>query len=68
MATKPISESNEDPVTYTMVVQHFMDGRITLEVQELNTDLESGYAVAAALRRMADRLDGGEEVGARVYH
>lgn len=52
----------EDPVVYGITVEHYANGDIILNVHEVGDDPQSCLAVAAALRRWADRLESGEIV------
>lgn len=52
----------DDPVVYSITVEHYLSGDIVLNVSEVAVDPRSCIAVAAALRRWADRLESGDVV------
>jgi len=46
-----------DPVRYHIEVEHWLDGDIKYRVIDIDCDDTSKLAVAASMRRIADRLE-----------
>lgn len=46
-----------DPVTYTVVVQHWQDGEVVTTVTDVGSSQSDRQAIAYALRKAADQVE-----------
>lgn len=56
-----------DPVVYTVTVQHWQDGDVECQVQDVGDSDADRAAVAYALRRAADMIEHGTPLSSTMF-